>query len=72
MAKFYGKVQGDKGEATKCGHRTMTAIAASWRGAVRTTLYERDGITFAKVELIPWKDVGVSRVMYDGPVDAPQ
>lgn len=72
MAKFYGKVQGDKGESTKCGHHTITAIAASWRGAVQTTLHERGGVTYARVELMPWQGVGVSRVVYDGPVDAPQ
>lgn len=71
MAHFYGTLQGSRGESTRCGTKTsgMEAIAASWDGAVRTYLSERDGVTHAFVCLIPWHGHGVTRVLYSGPVN---
>lgn len=70
MAHFYGVLGGSRGQATRCGTKGsgMTATAASWDGAVRSTLYDRDGIAWVTVELIPWHGHGTSRVLYDGAV----
>src|SRR5262249_14210481 len=39
-----------------------------WQGAVRVSLYERDGADHALIELIEWRGAGTNRVLYDGPV----
>ena len=72
MAKYYGVLQGSRGEATRCGSRSsgLTAIVASWAGAVRVTLADAtDGTEMARVELVPWHGRGVSKTLYYGPVE---
>lgn len=70
MAHFYGTLQGARGEASRLGHASsgLQTVAASWQGAVKTSLYERDGVDMARVELMPWRGQGCSRTIYDGPV----
>ena len=70
MSKFYGTLQGNRGQATRCGTNAsgMEAVAASWAGAVRSSLIERNGEIVAVVELIPWHGAGVRKVLYEGPV----
>lgn len=75
MAHFIGHVDGARGPASRLGTKNsgMKVVAASWKGAVKTTLYH-DGATgkdYATVALIPWHGKGVSRILYDGPVDQP-
>lgn len=44
MAKFYGMVVGDRGEATRGGHHRIKAAAQSYDGSVITELtYNREG-----------------------------
>lgn len=73
MSHFYGKIQGTKGEATRCGAKSsgLETIAASWRGAVNTTLYhdEDTGVDMAVVALTKWHSVGTYRELYRGPVN---
>jgi hypothetical protein len=40
MAAFYGRLRGDRGEATRCGSKGsgMTAIAETWQGQARVDL----------------------------------
>ena len=38
MAKFYGSVVGNRGEATRCGHSRIKASAQSWNGSIVTEL----------------------------------
>jgi len=75
MAHFYGILSGSRGRATRCGTRMSGLIttAASWSGAVRVDLTHDDTTdhNHALVTLTPWHGHGVSRVLYDGPVDAP-
>lgn len=75
MAHFIGKLNGARGPASRLGTKNsgMEVIAASWNGAVKTTLYHNasDGRDYAQVALIPWHGKGVSRILYDGPVDKP-
>lgn len=72
MAHFIGTVKGQRGEASRLGSKTsgLTTVAASWIGAVRVDLSERDGVTHALVKLAPWHGAGVDRILYDGPVNA--
>jgi hypothetical protein len=70
MAKFYGAVRGQRGEATRLGGKKsgIETIAASWQGAVKVELYDRDGKDFARVSLMPWHGHGTNAIIYDGPV----
>ena len=72
MAKFLGRVQGQRGEAHRLGHSSIDVIAASWNGAVRTHMYERDGVTRVRIETIPWQREGVYRLLFDGPLSVMQ
>jgi hypothetical protein len=71
MAHFYGTVEGGRGEASRLGHKAtgLHTTAASYSGAVQVSLVHRDGKDIAIVSLKPWQGVGVSRVLYEGPVD---
>jgi hypothetical protein len=54
MAHFYGVVSGrGRTTASRVGRKTtgLQTVAASWHGAVKVSLYERDGIDHALVEL---------------------
>lgn len=74
MSTFYGTIKGTRGEATRCGSKAsgIKTVAASWKGAVETTLQENeDGATVAEVWLIPWHGEGVRHLIYRGPVNDP-
>jgi hypothetical protein len=70
MAYFYGTVKGHRGEASRIGNRKsgLETVAASWQGAVKVRLYERDGADYAEVRLTAWHGNGLDRALYDGPV----
>lgn len=43
MSKFYGRLSGNRGETTRCGHSKITASCQSWSGSITTELtYEDD------------------------------
>lgn len=71
MSRFYGTLQGNRGEATRCGSEAsgIRATAASWSGAVRSYVFDKDGEDWARVELIRWRGVGTSALLYEGPVN---
>lgn len=64
-------MQGGRGEAHRLGTKKsgMVTLAASWDGGVRVTLRHVDGAAVARVELVPHHGRGVSRLLYEGPVD---
>jgi hypothetical protein len=69
MARFYGSVQGSRGEATRLGHRNMVTRCASWSGAVRCDAYDRDGNDYVRIQFISWpRQDGSFRLIYDGPM----
>ena len=70
MARFYGSLCGSRGEASRLGTKSsgLRTVAASWNGAVEVQLYERDGVDYARVALMPWHGHGAQRELYDGPV----
>lgn len=72
MSHFYGTLNGQAGEVTRCGSKNsgLRTIAASWQGAVQVDLYAQDGKDFARVSLTKWRGAGDDVVLYDGPVGA--
>lgn len=77
MAHFLGTLQGSRGRASRLGTKAsgLLTTAASWQGAVQVSLWHEgktfahpDGQDMARVELIPWRGAGVSRLLYEGPV----
>lgn len=72
MAQFYGEVRGQRGKGSRLGSKAsgMTAIAASWRGAVEVTAYYNTATDtdMVLVSLIPWRGKGTRRALYDGPI----
>ena len=69
MSQFYGKLQGNRGEATRCGTAKSGVVthAASWKGAIRTVVYVDDqGRDAYRVEMIQWQGAGEYRVIEQG------
>lgn len=72
MARFYGVLNGGRGDVSRLGHKStgLTTYAASWAGAVRVSLYvNADGTDCARVELVEHRGEGTRAVLYDGPVN---
>jgi hypothetical protein len=42
MAALYGRMRGNRGEVTRCGHDIVTSKLETWQGSIRTEL-EKDG-----------------------------
>lgn len=70
MAHFYGVMEGNGKQVTRCGTRALgiKTTAASWQGSVRVYLYEKDGEDYALVQLEPWHGEGTNQTLYRGPV----
>lgn len=72
MAHFYGRIQGNRGEATRMGSRAsgFQAYAASWEGRVSTRLWhnEERGEDWCEVSLERHHGAGSSHLLYRGPV----
>lgn len=72
MARFYGVLNGGRGDVSRLGHKStgLTTYAASWAGAVRVSLYVNAlGTDCARVELVEHRGEGTRAVLYDGPVN---
>lgn len=73
MAHFYGTLQGNRGQASRCGTKGsgLHIRAGSWQGGIQVDL-EYDpatGTNMAYVSQIKWRNgVGVNKVLYSGPV----
>jgi len=65
MSHFYGTLQGNRGEATRCGTTGsgMTTYCAGWGGAIRTQAFCHDGIDMYKVFRTPWKNSGGGSIL---------
>lgn len=70
MSRFYGTIQGSRGQATRCGHHQMRATAASWNGcAMADTTIGPDDRDYAELRLGTWQGNGCRLWLYDGPVN---
>lgn len=76
MARFFGSVQGRRGEATRLGDGVsgLTVTAAGWHGAIEVRLTaKRDAEKSDEFEVIlkPWgSSAGGSRVIASGKLDS--
>lgn len=75
MSHFYGTIQGNRGQATRCGGKGsgLTTQAAGWGGAIRTDVWhdEATGRDYYRVMLTPWHSSGgTSRVIAEGFLEA--
>ena len=71
MSHFYGKLQGNRGEATRCGSAEsgMETYCASWNGAIRCKGYvDENNVDCVLVQMAPWQGCGEYFVFYDGPI----
>lgn len=68
MAKFYGTIQGSRGQASRLGHSHIVTKAASWDGAVNTVITERDGETWVEITTMQHHNAGSYNLIYDGPL----
>jgi hypothetical protein len=74
MSHFYGTINNhsSRTQATRCGHKSNGLIthAASWSGAVRTSLHydEQHTRDMCSVSLVQWHGGGVNHPLYSGPV----
>ena len=70
MSHFYGTVQGNRGEGTRCGTKDsgMTTYTASWDGAIRCTTYVKNNVDWVLVEKTKWQGVGEHKILYHGPI----
>jgi hypothetical protein len=73
MAYFYGKLQGSRGETTRCGTKSsgMETVVASWQGSVVVRLHrdESRDQDIATVRLNSWEGgKGINKILFQGPV----
>lgn len=69
MSHFYGVLNGQRGEATRCGSKAsgLTVTAASWNGAIAVHLYvDDDGNDCFEVREKAWRGHGIERVISTG------
>jgi len=72
MSHFYGVLQGNRGQATRCGTKKseLRVTAASWQGAVEIRLWhdpETDK-NMVSVYKRSWHGAGIWKILYKGPV----
>lgn len=70
MARFYGKVQGNKGEATRLGHATtgLDVVAMSYSGDVRVKLYDAGGRDFVRISVWDHTNCQRGHTIYNGSI----
>ena len=69
MSHFYGTIQGNRGKVTRAGSKAsgLVTVAASWSGAIRTTIWQNDaGVDCYTIEQIPWHGRGKHKVIRTG------
>jgi hypothetical protein len=70
MADFYGIVTGDRGSASRLGHKTsgLKVLAKSYVGWVEVSMWHNHYTKEDMVEIVAEVDDSTSRVFYSGPV----
>ena len=70
MSHFYGTLQGNRGQATRCGSKAsgIETVAASWQGCVRVRVwYDADsGQDRFSVEQDRWHSAGIRQPIQEG------
>ena len=68
MARFYGTVQGNRGEATRLGHSSMHVTAQSWTGDITVRLSDVAGVDYASINVREHGGGRASKNIYWGPI----
>jgi hypothetical protein len=72
MAHFYGSIKGGRGQATRLGTKNsgMTAVVASWEGAVVIDAYHdpKTGKDMVSIAKTPWQGAGEAKEVYSGKI----
>lgn len=72
MSHFYGTVQGNRGEGTRCGSKEsgMHVYCASWDGAVQVRAWhnKKTGKDMVRVEKVVWHGKGTNKLLYEGEI----
>lgn len=70
MARFYGTIQGGRGEATRLGHANtgLRITAQSYAGDVRVHLYVQEDEDHCCITVTDHGDSYASLILYDGPI----
>ena len=65
MSHFYGVLQGNRGEATRCGTAGsgMTTNCAGWGGSILAQAFIQDGVDMYRVYRSPWMRSGGERIL---------
>lgn len=75
MSHFYGVVQGQRGDATRCGSKGsgLRAVAASWAGAIKVSLHVDDqGRDCFQVRQVQWQNgAGINEIIAEGVLGQP-
>jgi len=69
MARMYGSVQGNRGEAHRLGHKSMKTVCATASGAIRCMAFiGPDNEDWVEIDMMPWQSAGTQRTIYRGPI----
>lgn len=69
MARMYGSVQGNRGDAHRLGHNKMITYCATVSGAIRCEAFiGPKGQDYVLVSMEPWQGAGMHRTIYRGPI----
>lgn len=73
MSHFYGTLEGNRGQATRCGTKNsgIRTNAAGWGGSIEASVYEEDGVDRYQVWLTPWQGSGGdSKLLSEGELNS--
>lgn len=69
MARFYGTIQGERGEATRLGRRSLDVTAQSYAGDITVELYGDDADTdCCRIRARSHDQRSLGFCLYDGPI----
>lgn len=69
MARMYGSVRGNRGEAHRLGHKEMVTYCATASGAIRCEAFiGPNDADYVLVTMQEWNGAGMHKVIYRGPI----
>jgi len=69
MARMYGSVRGNRGEAHRLGNKDMVTHCATTSGAIRCVAFiGPNDVDHVLVTMEEWQGSGMRRVIYHGPI----
>ena len=73
MSQFYGTLKGQAGKATRRGSKNsgLSAVGASWNGAIEVQLTHSNGKDYFTVYQIKWQGAGIHEQIAHGKIGEP-